>query len=172
MINVFIAGCERGSVDHVTQYENIEWGQLTPPDWDSMKILKSMDLSKLRDDDPRVFDLMSKIREQWENAPVVKKWNNQGISIKGYIAPLDGDSSHMKEFLLVPYFGACIHSPPPPSNQVIHVLLKQPMKGISNIESGVVVTGILKVDPQDTALGMAGYQMEDPSVKTMKDMPQ
>ena len=32
------------------------------------------------------------------------------------------------EFLLVPWVGACIHTPPPPPNQIVHVKSDQPFE--------------------------------------------
>ena len=52
---------------------------------------------------------------------VRSEWNNQQVRIPGYILPLEFDGTHVTEFLLVPYVGACIHVPPPPPNQIIHV---------------------------------------------------
>ena len=39
----------------------------------------------------------------------------------GYLLPLEFDGTAVTEFLLVPYVGACIHTPPPPPNQIVHV---------------------------------------------------
>lgn len=44
------------------------------------------------------------------------------IRIPGYVLPLFyGDDKKVTEFLLVPWVGACIHTSPPPPNQMIHV---------------------------------------------------
>ena len=43
------------------------------------------------------------------------------IKLPGYMLPLDRDESGVTEFLLVPWVGACIHTPPPPPNQMVHV---------------------------------------------------
>lgn len=45
----------------------------------------------------------------------------QEIRIPGYMLPLRSDENGITEFLLVPWVGACIHTPPPPPNQMIHV---------------------------------------------------
>jgi len=56
------------------------------------------------------------------DAPVVQELNNVEVKLPGYIVPLDLDEDYrVNEFLLVPYFGACIHVPPPPPNQIIYV---------------------------------------------------
>ncbi|MFI3246069.1 MAG: DUF3299 domain-containing protein [Ferrimonas sp.] len=52
---------------------------------------------------------------------VVASLNNQKIRLPGFIVPLETDGTNVTEFLLVPYFGACIHVPPPPTNQIVYV---------------------------------------------------
>ena len=49
------------------------------------------------------------------------EWNDKDVRIPGYIVPLEFDEGQIvTKFLLVPYFGACIHMPPPPPNQTIY----------------------------------------------------
>lgn len=43
------------------------------------------------------------------------------VLIDGYVLPLARSGERVIEFLLVPWIGACIHTPPPPPNQIIHV---------------------------------------------------
>lgn len=54
---------------------------------------------------------------------VVENLNATSIKIPGYLLPLEFSSREVTEFLLVPWVGACIHTPPPPPNQIIHVVL-------------------------------------------------
>ena len=61
----------------------------------------------------------------WDNAPANPKLDNRRVSIAGFVVPLDGEREKTREFLLVPYFGACIHAPAPPANQVIHVVVSK-----------------------------------------------
>ncbi len=51
----------------------------------------------------------------------VKTLNGAHISIPGYALPLAYEDEKITEFLLVPWVGACIHTPPPPPNQIIFV---------------------------------------------------
>ncbi|MFP3467730.1 DUF3299 domain-containing protein, partial [Leifsonia sp. SIMBA_070] len=44
---------------------------------------------------------------------IEQKYDGERVAIAGYLLPLDFDPAGMTEFLLVPYFGACIHEPPP-----------------------------------------------------------
>ena len=55
------------------------------------------------------------------------------VRIPGYLLPLELENDEATEFLLVPYQGACIHTPPPPPNQIVHVKL----------ESGIQVRGLV-----------------------------
>lgn len=70
----------------------------------------------------------------------------ESIKIPGFAVPLEGDDGfeYIDEFLLVPYFGACIHVPPPPPNQVILVILDKPVH-FEVISFAIWITGILEI---------------------------
>jgi uncharacterized protein len=94
---------------------------------------------------------------------IVSELNGQDVSIGGYIVPLDFDATTVKEFLLVPFVGACIHVPPPPANQIIYV------KTDKGIEIGgqfdpVTVTGKINTTVAFTGLADAGYTLTADSV--------
>ena len=57
---------------------------------------------------------------------IVEELDGQRVRIPGYLLPLDVSGTKVTEFLLVPYVGACIHVPPPPPNQIVHVKVVQP----------------------------------------------
>jgi hypothetical protein len=176
---LLISGCSQSENDTAKRttktaisehYPLLDWSQLTPANWDANSLLKDIDLSKMEDNDPRAFELLKEVREQWNNAPVVTSLDGKAITINGYVAPLDGDAEHVKEFLLVPYFGACIHSPPPPSNQVIHVHIAGQGIPLINWDSFVTVSGTLKVAQSNSGIGVAGYQMQADIVKPLVDV--
>ena len=76
------------------------------------------------------------------------------------VLPLDvTDDGKVTEFLLVPYFGACIHSPPPPSNQIIHVRPREAAKGVKSMDA-VWISGTLKTLRSDTFMGASSYRLE------------
>ena len=54
-------------------------------------------------------------------SPSLKALDGKLVKIPGYMVPLEDDSEVVSEFLLVPYVGACIHTPPPPPNQIVQV---------------------------------------------------
>jgi hypothetical protein len=76
---------------------------------------------------------------------VVKALDGQDVRMPGYLLPLEITDGKVTEFLLVPYVGACIHVPPPPPNQIVHVKL-DPEDGLKsgNLFDPVWVTGKIK----------------------------
>ena len=76
----------------------------------------------------------------------ISKLMGKPIKIPGFAVPLEGDDGfeYVKEFLLVPTFGACIHVPPPPPNQVIYVILDKPVY-FEKLMYAVWVSGIVEI---------------------------
>jgi len=140
-------------------FREISWDDLMPKDWDPMKELKGTNLGLLSDSDPRANAMLKRMREVWDNAPTNNAMDGAAVRIPGYLVPLEDTKAGMKEFLLVPYFGACIHSPPPPSNQIIHVLPKAPPKGLHTMDT-VWVSGTLKTLRSDTSMGASSYRLD------------
>jgi uncharacterized protein len=60
---------------------------------------------------------------------------------------------------LVPFFGACIHVPPPPSNQIIYVTLREPV-AVDELWDAVWVYGTLHTTRTSHELANSGYQMQ------------
>jgi len=150
-------------------YPLLDWSALTPADWNAMALLDGIDLSNMEDDDPRAFELLKDVREQWNNAPINQALNGKAVTMHGYLVPLDADMQRVQSFLLVPYFGACIHSPPPPSNQTIYVKLPGNGLPLTGWDAFVSVSGTLVVDRIDSALAIAGYQMQADIVKPIAE---
>ena len=144
--------------------KEIPWEALIPPGWNPMKDLDTAELGGMNDGDPRATKLLKRIREVWDQAPANTALEGALIRIPGYVVPLEESKDGMKEFLLVPYFGACIHSPPPPANQIIHVISNKPLRGLRSMES-VWVQGRLQVFRGDSVMGVSGYRVESPAVE-------
>lgn len=84
----------------------------------------------------------------------------QAIRIPGFVVPLEfDDQQRITELFLVPFFGACIHVPPPPPNQIIHARLREPLVQPS-IYDPVWLEGILQTGNTDTELGLSAYEMD------------
>jgi hypothetical protein len=84
--------------------------------------------------------------------------DGQMLSISGFMVPLDNDRRSTRQFLLVPYQGACIHTPAPPPNQVISVYSDKDARRFHNWQP-VTITGRMSVASDSTALAEAGYVM-------------
>ena len=104
--------------------------------------------------------------EMFEAAPagVVQELDGKLVRMPGFLVPLTYSGKKVTEFLLVPYFGACIHVPPPPPNQIV---LIHSAKGVTikDYFDAVVVTGKLKVASVATELADVGYRMEADKVE-------
>jgi hypothetical protein len=144
-------------------YTETPWESLVPADWDPMRELKGIDLNTLTDTDPRAVKALETLRKEWDNAPVVTKLNGARIRIPGFVVPLDVQKRQVTEFLLVPYYGACIHTPPPPANQIIHVVPAKPLTN-EQVMAPVWVSGTLETVRTETGMGAAGYYMKADTV--------
>ena len=92
--------------------------------------------------------------------PVVKELDGVQVKLPGYIVPLDmGEDGRVTEFLPVPYFGACIHVPPPPSNQIVHATSELGVK-VDELYQPFWIEGPLIVEHATSELADAGYRME------------
>jgi hypothetical protein len=89
---------------------------------------------------------------------VVKELDDVQVKIAGYILPLDFEETIVKEFLLVPYVGACIHVPPPPPNQIIYVTSEDGVE-VTGMYTPVWATGTLKAHSVSRELADVGYTM-------------
>lgn len=97
---------------------------------------------------------------QFGTFTTVPELDNTRVKIPGFVVPLDfnADNEYM-EFLVVPYFGACLHTPPPPPNQIIFARTEKPAK-IDDIYVAYWFEGILKAERTDTSLAGAAYSLE------------
>ena len=93
------------------------------------------------------------------------------VRIPGYLLPLEFSGKKVSEFLLVPWVGACIHTPPPPPNQIVHVKPDEPVE-MSGMFAPVWVTGALSTGAVQKTLSMIdgtaeidiGYSLQASSV--------
>jgi len=87
------------------------------------------------------------------------------LRIPGFIVPLDADASgQVVEFLLVPYYGACIHVPPPPPNQIIYVRPVKPFP-VKDPFNAYWITGRMHIEIRATQMASASYSMSASQVE-------
>jgi hypothetical protein len=98
----------------------------------------------------------------------VAQLDGQRMAISGFMVPLDALRDTTHHFLLVPYQGACIHTPAPPPNQVISIYAEDGAKLYHNWQP-VTATGIMSVANDSTDLAEAGYVMTLDRLAPFKD---
>jgi hypothetical protein len=151
-------------------YREIDWLALVPKDWNPHERLKDKNVAilnardKLKDDDELAKQWLRELREVLDTAPAVDAMDGEFVKLPGYVVPLEETGDGLKEFLLVPYFGACIHTPPPPANQIVHVVASGAVKGIRAMDA-VWVKGRLKTLRRDTSMGVSGYALAADSIE-------
>lgn len=134
----------------------LNWEQLVPEGWNPNSVF-----DKYTDDefssmsDEQYFILQKEAMVLMEAAPTVDKLDGEIVKIPGYMLPLEFDDANIKEFLLVPYFGACVHTPPPPANQIIHGKLESSF-AINEIFAPVWISGKLNTVRSKSKLGETG----------------
>ena len=89
-------------------FQEITWDDLMPKNWDPMAAFKGIDLSKMSDSDPRAIEALEKARAEWDKAPVEPSMSGRKVRLPGFVIPLERQGDLVSEFLLVPYFGACV----------------------------------------------------------------
>ena len=79
------------------------------------------------------------------------------VKIPGFTVPLEDWGSWATEFLLVPYVGACIHTPPPPPNQLVYIEMDQDMRAKMDGWNPVWVEGVLEIETTRSVYGYVGF---------------
>lgn len=90
----------------------------------------------------------------------LKKLEGKLVRIPGFVVPLDDFQEEGAEFLLVPYYGACVHTPPPPPNQIVMVGMTGRKAIKLNLFDAVWMSGRLKIASVESPYGTVGYQLE------------
>lgn len=139
--------------------EVLEWDALMPPDFSFEQVYGNQDFGDLEDFDPRAQQKLDEMMQALQSAPVVPELDGKMVRIPGFVVPLDGEGQKVTEFFLVPYFGACIHTPPPPSNQIILTRF-EPGTKLEGLFDAVWITGTLKVESFSHEVAASGYSIE------------
>lgn len=122
----------------------------------------------------RMVGLVQKMQAEVaaRNSELAHDLDGQLVRLPGYVLPLEFEGTSVKEFLLVPYVGACIHVPPPPINQTVVVHLNQSYAA-KELYEPVWVTGRMTVKRSKRALTLvdgdadveAGYTIQGTRVE-------
>lgn len=156
------------------RYRTIEWVDLLPAD-DLDALLNPPEmLADIEDGSPEdqftrdgglagVYgdsDAAQRFEAALQSTAVRGEFDGTRVRIAGFIVPLAFDERHrITEFFLVPYFGACLHMPPPPPNQIIHSTFSGG-PSLHDIYEPYWLEGMLSVEREDNALGTSAYYMD------------
>ena len=175
-IGVFTLTAAMGVSAETPGYNLIDWNDLMPEPW-VKEMTKEMaavgKLSNLQDSSDEANKAMAVMRKKFDEAPIVKSQLNKKVRLPGYVVPLDAERSEKREFLLVPYFGACIHTPPPPANQIVLIrpTAQSKIKKLPESMDIVWVEGEIKEGRVATSQGVSGYLLEAVSVAPYEVKP-
>ena len=137
--------------------KEIMWADLIPKGVPYAEIIGQGDLDETADTWAPIFD---------ENATKLNQTlNGAFVKLPGFIIPIEQSSRGVTEFMLVPYVGACIHTPPPPANQLVLVNSEKPWPN-DDLWDPVWVYGTLRTKIQSTDLGQTGYTLAAQSMET------
>ncbi len=135
----------------------ITWDDLIPPGVPYSEIVAAGEMDETNAIWQPVFD---------ENAtklnPVL---DGAYIKMPGYIIPIDQSTDGVTSFVLVPYVGACLHTPPPPANQLVFVTTNKPWPS-DNLWDAVWVTGQMQHELQSTEVAETGYLLKAEEMET------
>lgn len=90
--------------------------------------------------------------------------DGRSVRMSGYVVPLDRTPAGIREFLLVPSFGACVHVAPPPPNQIVLVRLPQPSPRWRTMDA-VWVEGTLRIRAADSGIAASSYAIDGGEVR-------
>ncbi|WP_233499671.1 DUF3299 domain-containing protein [Glaciecola sp. KUL10] len=157
--------------DSNAEYLEIEWIQLMPKD-DLNALLNPpevlLDIEDGASNDN--LDSLDKLSETDENAKrfkqaltstrVIESYHNKRIRIPGFMVPLESNEDQLiTEFFIVPYFGACLHLPPPPPNQIIHGRFEQGVE-LNSLQDPFWFDGTIIIELTENDLGQSAYTMQ------------
>lgn len=128
----------------------IAWDDLIPPGVAYPGIISQGEIDVVNDTWRPVFD---------KNATKLNKdLHGAYIKMPGYVLPIEMTAAGVTSFIMVPYVGACIHTPPPPANQLVFVDSKTPWPSDKFWEP-VWVTGRMRHELQSTTIAEIGYAL-------------
>lgn len=126
----------------------IMWDDLIPPGVPYSEIIGEGEMDLVNDTWNPIYDANGvKLNDDLDGSY---------IKMPGFVVPLETTAAGVTNFILVPYAGACIHTPPPPANQLVMVNAQDPWPS-DNLWEAVWVTGTMRTQLQSTNLGQTGY---------------
>lgn len=132
-------------------YPELNWTELMPEE--DLQLLENMPMVTHEGGAP---DLPAQLME----GRVVPEVDGRKVRIPGFVVPLEvTEDRRIVEFFLVPYYGACIHVPPPPPNQIIHVRYPAGFSPEA-LYDAFWISGTIRIDEVSNDLAESSYVMQ------------
>ncbi|WP_342805567.1 DUF3299 domain-containing protein [Alteromonas sp. M12] len=162
--------CTSAQAESNPIYDEIEWIELMPQS-DLDALLDPPDfLNEIKDgselDSVQALSGMSEKSENVErfqqaltSTRIIQSFDKKSIRIPGFIVPLSSDDQkRVVEFFIVPYFGACLHMPPPPPNQIIYGKFSKGIK-LTQLDVAFWFEGVINIETNSNETGTSAYAM-------------
>lgn len=153
-----------------TTYAPIDWTDLLP-DADLTALENPPEYLTEIEDGSEDDRLASQLKAQSDSAAddpyqqalvsknIRPEFNGRAIRIAGFIVPLEFDDNEtITTFFFVPFFGACIHMPPPPPNQIIYAQYEPGIR-LEALYDPFWISGTLSTILIENDLATAAYSM-------------
>ena len=151
-------------------YEDIDWTELMPAEDLSALLNRPAFLDDIADgsaqdslDNFQQRQLEDEQAQQYQAAlsstRVIQGFDGKAIRIPGFIVPLEqNEDKEVTRFFIVPYFGACLHMPPPPPNQILYVESEQGIT-LENLYDPYWFEGVVSIEQKVDAMGTSAYSL-------------
>lgn len=157
-----------------SQTYRLSWEELIPES--EKALLKRYQLPTSEDVSEQIFlALQANYDDEYRSAlistNVAEETIGRSVAISGFIVPLEvHEDRSIKSFFLVPYYGACIHYPPPPPNQIIYVQLEGSFTH-HNMQTAFTVEGILNKGIFEDPMGTSAYLLDAVNITSFSGQP-
>ncbi|WP_228283173.1 DUF3299 domain-containing protein [Marinobacter orientalis] len=131
--------------------DEIDWLELMPAE--DLNLLENMPEVTHEGDGPAALP------DEIMTGRTVDAMDGRSGRIPGFVVPLKTTRDmRILEFFLVPYYGACIHVPPPPPNQIIHVKYKEGFT-LEALYDPVWIEGTLTIEKTENDIASSSYSI-------------
>ncbi|WP_376919383.1 DUF3299 domain-containing protein [Agaribacter flavus] len=126
-------------------------------------------------EDQMMQSIRASIDKKYINAMLstntVDIWHGRAVSISGFIVPIETNENRaITHFFVVPYYGACIHFPPPPPNQIIYAQVEDGIN-IGEIDNPFTFVGTLSEELFEDPIATSAYVLDVVSIETFYGQP-
>lgn len=148
-------------------FREIGWEELMPEgEEERLAELYMQQMAMLYSGGPIAEGSAADVMVQIGTFNTVKELNETKVRIPGYTVPFEyGANAEITEFLLVPYYGACLHAPPPPPNQTVFAIAEEPIR-LRDLAQAVWLEGTMFTQTQESELADAAYTIRVDRVQT------